>query len=151
MIQWITLINVLMDMIWWSSGIKAEDRLKIGSRGVMIRWLGGGSRHWGAYSIVVVHGISGPKTWVRFPICSFFVKSHPLSFILLPHLPFLASLSPSIFINSSFISLQLLCQFPNYANFAYHQFLFAAKFLNIQSIYWHQATLLLMLGASLSK
>jgi hypothetical protein len=25
-----------------------------------------------AYSIVVVHGISGPKTWVRFPVCSFF-------------------------------------------------------------------------------
>ena len=24
-----------------------------------------------AYSIVVVHGISGPKTWVRFPVCSF--------------------------------------------------------------------------------
>lgn len=28
-----------------------------------------------AYSIVVVHGISGPKTWVRFPVCSFFNKT----------------------------------------------------------------------------
>jgi hypothetical protein len=27
-----------------------------------------------AYSIVVVHGISGPKTWVRFPLCSFFIE-----------------------------------------------------------------------------
>ena len=27
-----------------------------------------------AYSIVVVHGISGPKTWVRFPVCSFFIN-----------------------------------------------------------------------------
>ncbi len=26
-----------------------------------------------AYSIVVVHGISGPETWVRFPICSLFI------------------------------------------------------------------------------
>ena len=25
-----------------------------------------------AHSIVVVHGISGPKTWVRFPVCSVF-------------------------------------------------------------------------------
>ena len=22
---------------------------------------------------MVVHGISGPKTWVRFPVCSFFI------------------------------------------------------------------------------
>ena len=27
-----------------------------------------------AHSIVVVHGISGPKTWVRFPVCSSFLN-----------------------------------------------------------------------------
>ncbi len=35
-----------------------------------------------AHSIVVVHGISGPKTRVRFPVCSFFYPHFFISSLL---------------------------------------------------------------------